>query len=168
MEKSDLIALLSVCVAALAAIYARWAVTLAKNTNAIAVQSELKPRRLSVFAALKKFLHYCSTYSTMQTLKKINSTNKLVAEIDSFKWEIDQHGPLDMPEVEEIIKNAFSQAWQLQRLLDRLKGQDAKPIDKGFENAEANLDNIIEWFADQEKGLKDTFEPYLRITQQNL
>ena len=152
MERSDLIALLSVCIAALAALYARWAAAQAKNANAIAVQAELKPRRLSVFATLKDFLHFCSTYSTMQTLKMVNGTNELVAKIDSFKWEVEQHGPLDIPEVDDIIKNASSRAWQLQRLLDRLKGPGAKPIDKGFENAEDNLDNIIEWFAAQEKG----------------
>jgi hypothetical protein len=163
MERSDLISLLSVCFAALSALYARWAATQAKNANAIAVSAELKTHRLSVFATLKEFLHFCSIYSTMQ---KVNGTRDLVAKIDSFKWEVEQHGPLDMPEVDDIIKNASSKAWQLQRLLDRLKGPGAKPVDNGFEDAEANLDKVIEWFATQEKGLKGTFEPYLRLTQQ--
>ena len=166
MERSDLIALLSACFAALAALYARWAAIQSRKANAITVKAELKPRRLAVFASLKEFLHFCSTYSTMQFLKMVNGTRELTAKIDTFKWEVVKHGPLDMPEVEVIIEDATKKAWQLQRLLDRLKGPDAKPVDKGFESAEDNLDNIIDWFAAKEKGLKDTFEQYLRITQQ--
>jgi hypothetical protein len=165
MERCDLIALLSACFAALAALYARWAAIQACKANALTVQAELKPRRLAVFASLKDFLHFCSTYSTMQSLKMVPDTRELVEKIHTFKWEVEQHGPLDMPAVDDIIKDAPKKAWQLQRLLDRLKGPDAKPVDKGFERAEDNLNNIIEWFAAREKGLKDTFEPYLRITQ---
>lgn len=166
MERSELIALLSVCFAALAALYARWAVTQARRANAIAVQAELKPRCLSVLASVKNFLHFCSTYTTMLSLKMVQGTRDLTAKIDTFKWEVEQHGPLDMPEVENLIENARKNAWQLQRLIDRLKGPDAKPVESGYESAEDNLDAIIEWFAAQEKGLKDIFEPYLRITQQ--
>jgi hypothetical protein len=50
--------------------------------------------------------------------------------------------------------------------LDRLKGPNARPLDKEFETAEDNLYAVIDWFAAKEKELKDMFEPYLRITQQ--
>lgn len=166
MERSDLIALLAVCFAALAALYARWAATQVRKANEISIQAELKPRRLSVYASVKDFLHFCSIYKTMQSLKMVQGTRELVAKIDTFIWEVEQHGPLDMPEVENLIENARKRAWQLQRLLDRLTGPDTKPIEKGFESAEDNVDAIIEWFAAQEKELKEMVESYLRITQQ--
>lgn len=166
MERSDLIALLSVCFAALAALYARWAATQARKANLIAIQAELKPRRLFVHASVKDFLHFCSTYITMQSLKTVQGSRDLVVKIDTFNWEVEQHGPLDMPEVENLIETARKKAWQLQRLIDRLEGSDAKPVEKGFETAEDNVDAIIEWFATEEKELKEIFEPYLRITQQ--
>lgn len=166
MEKSDLIALLAVCFAALAALYARWAATQARKANETSIQAELKPRRLSVYASVKDFLHFCSIYKTMQSLQMVRGTRDLGAKIDTFKWEVGQHGPLDMPEVENLIENARKRALRLQRLLDRLAGAGAKPIETEFETAEDNVDAIIEWFAAQEKELKNLFEPYLRITQQ--
>ena len=164
--RSDLIALLSVCFAALAAIYARWSAKQARISNEITIQSELKPRRVSVYASVKEFLHFCSTYKTMQHLKMVQGTNDLTSKIDTFIWEVEQHGPLDMPEVENLVKNSRQKAWQLQRLLDRLTGPNARPLDKEFETAEDNLDAVLDWFGAKEKELKDMFEPYLRITQQ--
>ena len=165
MERSDLVALLAVCFAALAALYARWAATQARKANEISIQAELKPRRLSVYASVKDFLHFCSTYKTMQHLKMVQGTNDLMNEIDTFMWKVEQHGPLDLPEVENLIENARKKAWQLQRLLDRLSGSNAQPLDKGHETAEDNVYAVIDWFAAQEKGLKEMFQPYLRITQ---
>lgn len=101
----------------------------------------------------------------MQHLKMVQGTNDLTNKIDTFIWEVEQHGPLDMPEVENLVENARKKAWQLQRLLDRLTGPNARPLDKKFETAEDNLDAVIDWFASNEKELKDMFEPYLRITQ---
>ncbi len=166
MDSSDLIAMIAVCFAALAAFYARWAATQARKANEIAIQAELKPRRLAVYESVTKFLHFCSTYITMQSLKVVQGTRDLVEKIDTFKWEIEQHGPLDMPAVENLIEDAREKAWKLQRLIDRLGGPDAKPVEKGFDTAEDNVDAIIEWFAITEKKLKEKFEPYLRITQQ--
>jgi len=164
--RSDLIALLSVCFAALAAIYARWSAKQARISNEISVKSELKPRRLSVFASMKDFLHFGSTYKTMQHLKMVQGTNDLTAKIETFIWEVEQHGPLDMPEFDELFENARKKAWQLQRLLDRLAGPNAQPLNGEFETAEDNLYAVIDWFAAKEKELKDMFEPYLRIIQQ--
>jgi hypothetical protein len=166
MERGDLIALLAVCFTALAALYARWAATQARKANEISIQAELKPRRLSIYASVKDFLHFCSTYKTMQSLKMVQGTKELVAKIDTFIWEVEQLGPLDLIEVENLIENAQKKAWQLQRLLHRLTGPDAKPIEKGFDSAEDNVDAIIEWFATQEKELKKIFETNLKIIQQ--
>ena len=165
MGSSNLIALLSFFIAVLAAIYARRAITQARNANEISIQAELKPRRLSVYANVKEFLHFCSIYKTMQHLKMVQGTNDLSNKIDTFMWKVEQQGPLDMPEVENLIENARKRALQLQRLLDRLNRPDAKPIEKEFKTAEDNVDAIIEWFAAKKKELKNLFEPYLRITQ---
>lgn len=166
MDRSDLIALLAVCFAALAALYARWAANQARKANEISIQAELKPRRISVYASVKDFLHFCSTYKTMQHLKMVQGTNDLMDKIDTFSWEVEQHGPLDMPEVENLIENARKKAWQLQRLLDRLTVPNAQPLDKRYETVEDNVYAIIEWYAAQEKELKEMVKPYLRITQQ--
>lgn len=96
----------------------------------------------------------------------VQGTNDLMNKIDTFKWEVEQHGTLDMPEVEDLIDKARKKALQLQQLLDRLTGPNAKPLDKGFETAEDNLYDVIDWFALKEKELRETFEPHLRITQQ--
>ena len=95
----------------------------------------------------------------------VKGPNALTDKIDTFIWEVEQHGPLDMPEVENLIENARKKAWQLQRLLDRLTGPNAQPLNKEFETAEDNVYDVIDWFASKEKKLKDIFEPYLRITQ---
>lgn len=166
IESSDLIDLLAICFAALAAIYARWSAMQARISNEITIQLELKPRRVSVYTTVKDFLHFCSTYKTMQHLKMVQGTNALMDKIDTFIWEVEQHGPLDMPEIENFIENARKKAWQLQRLLDRLTAPNAQPLEKEFETAEDNLYDVIDWFAANEKGLKEMFEPYLRITQQ--
>ena len=165
MTRSDLIALLSVCFAFLTALYARWTVNQARIANQIAIESELKPRRLAVFAIIKKFLHFCSTYKTMQHLKKVQGTNDLTDEIDTFKWEVEQHGPLDMPEIENLVETSKKKAWQLQRFLDQLPGPNAQPLDNEYETVEDNLYEVIDWFGEREKELKELFEPYLRITQ---
>jgi hypothetical protein len=165
LGRSDLIALASVCIASLAAIYARRSAQQARISNEITIQTELKPRRIAVYASVKDYLHFCSTYKTMQHLKMVQGTNGLLDEIDTFKWEVEQHGPLDMPDVENLIEESKKKAVQLQRLLDRLTGLNAQPLDKKFETAEDNLCDVIDWFASKEKDLKKTFEPYLRITQ---
>ncbi|MFH1700385.1 MAG: hypothetical protein ABIE07_07325 [Candidatus Zixiibacteriota bacterium] len=96
----------------------------------------------------------------------VQGTQDLSARTDAFKWEVKQHGPLDIPEIETLAKDARTKAAQLQRLLDRSSGPDAKPIEPGYKTAEDNIDAIIEWFASREKELETLFEPYLRITQQ--
>ena len=164
IERSDLIALISALLAALAALYARWSVNQARRSNEIAMMAEQKPRRLSVYASLRDFLHFCSTYRTMQCMKMVEGTHDLVARIDSFKWEIKQHGPLDMPEIVTLAEDARANAWQLQRLLDSLPGLDARRIEQVSETTDNDIAAILEWFATKEKMLEGLFEPYLRIT----
>ena len=102
----------------------------------------------------------------MLSLKMVKGTSDLVAKIDTFKWEVEKHGPLDMPDVEVLIENSCKKALQIQRLLDRMEGPDPKPLDQKFETAKDNLYDVTDWFAAKEKELREIFEPYLRITQQ--
>lgn len=164
METSDLISSLAILVAAVSAVYTRAAFIQMRKANNIAVRKELKPHRLAVYNTTKDFLHYCATYRTMQFVKMITGTNNLSTRIEEFKWEIDQYGPLAMPEVENKIENIIKNAWQLQRILDRLAGADSKPLNSAYNSAEENLDVLIDWFASEEKDLRKLFEKFLRIT----
>jgi hypothetical protein len=158
MEISDWISLIAICVALLSAFYARHGVKESCRANKIAIHNNLRPHRLAVYNSVKTFLKYCSTYTTLQSLKIVEGTRDLVAKIDEVKWEIDQHGQLSMPEVEKKFEEIKSKAWQLQRVLDRLSGPDPKPIDSNYPTAEDNLDGLIEWFSSQEKEIRTVFE----------
>ena len=81
--------------------------------------------------------------------------------IESFKWEIGQQGPLTLPTVESKIKEFQNKAWQMQRLLDRLAAGQDNPVDRTFQTGKDNLDALVDWFANEEKALKATFQPYL-------
>ena len=100
----------------------------------------------------------------MQFEKMVTGTNDLITRIEEFKWEIDQYGPLAMSEVEQKIENIIKSAWKLQRVLDRLAGTDPKPLDSAYNSAEDNLDDLIFWFASEEKDLRRLFEKFLLIT----
>jgi hypothetical protein len=162
---SDLIALAAIGVALLSALYARRAAGHAQRANEIAVQIALRPSRLALFTSIVEFLHFCSTYRTLQSIGQVKGSADLVTRLDRFKWEIAQHGPIEMPKVEDLIQETNNKAWQLQRLSDRLGGPDPKPLDSAFPTAEENLDGLMDWFALQEKGVPTLFEPYLKITQ---
>jgi hypothetical protein len=155
--------LMSLIISAWASGYAGKAAQQARKANEIAITAELKPRRLSVYASMKSFLHFCSTYRTIHCVGEVKGTCELVAKMDAFKWEIEQHGPLDMPEVEKLAVEAVSKAWQLQRLYDRQTVLDVKPCDSKYPTAEDNIFAILYWFATREKELGSLFEPYLRI-----
>jgi hypothetical protein len=100
----------------------------------------------------------------MQCLKKVEGTRDLVTRIESFKWEIYQHWPLDMPKVQEEIEKALKNAWQLQRCLDRLTGSDPRPLDSAYHTAEDKVDGLIDWFGSEEKRMRELFDPYLQVT----
>ncbi len=65
-----------------------------------------------------------------------------------------------MPDMEKIIHNSKRKAWQLQRLFDRMAIPNAKPEERGYESAEDNVDDIIDWFAEKEKELLEIFKIY--------
>lgn len=166
MQTSDIIALLSICVAGLSALYARNAATHARQSNRITVQNALRPDRLAVFAVLIDFLHFCSTYRTLQSVGNVKGTNDLITRLDRFKWEVAQHGPLDMPEVEKVIEETKAKAGQLQRSLNRLGDPSDHGTDPEYFAEEDKLHGILDWFSSQEKQAPSIFESYLKITQQ--
>lgn len=165
MENSDLIALAAFVVGVLSAIYARRAERHAQRANAITVQNALHPHRLAVFTALVDFLHFCSTYRTLQFLGNAKGTNELMTRLDRFKWEMAQHGPLDMPEVEKITQESKTKASLLQRSLDRLGDPSDRRADPEYFAEEDKMHELLDWFASQEKQAPSVFEPYLKITQ---
>ena len=166
MENSDLITLAAVGVAILAAIYARRAARHAQRANAITVHNALHPHRLAVFTALVEFLHFCSTYRTLQSVGNVKGTNDLMTRLDRFKWEVAQHGPLDMPEVEKVTKETTTKACQLQRSLGQLGEPSDSRADAEYFAEEDRMHELLDWFASQEKQAPSVFEPYLKITQQ--
>src|SRR3972149_722439 len=139
MQTSDLIALAAVLAALLSALYARHARDTARRANDIAIHQNLRP----VGAA--------------------NGTRYLVAQIDSFKWEIDHHGPLAMPDVESKASDLEKRAWRLQRLLDRIAGGQNNPHDPGYATAEDNVHGLVDWFANEHRDLRKLFQPYLGV-----
>jgi hypothetical protein len=108
-----------------------------------------------------QFSHYCSTYWTLYHLGAVKKARDLVARIDTFKWEIEQHGHLDMPDVEDKEKELISNAWNMQRLIDRIAGGQNKPVDRTYATAEENIQGVVEWFANENHELKTLFRPYL-------
>jgi hypothetical protein len=158
---SDKITLLVVCITALSAEYARQAATQACKANDIALQSAFRAERLSVFRSFGDFLNYCSTYNTMLSVKMVDGTRALSERIGEFKWEIRQHGPLRMPNVEDLIKTAIVNANNLQRLLDRSTAPNPKPIDSASTDVDENIDKLVDWFSEQEKHLQTVFDPYI-------
>ncbi|MDL1976424.1 MAG: hypothetical protein LWX55_16980, partial [Deltaproteobacteria bacterium] len=161
-----LIALAAFGVAILSAIYAHRAASHARRANEITVKNALHPHRLAVFTALVEFLHFCSTYRTLQSVGKVKGTNDLITRLDRFKWEVAQRGPLDMAEVEKMIEAAEAHAWQLQRSLGRLGEPTDHRADEEYFAEEDKLHKVLDWFASQEKEAPSIFEPYLKITQQ--
>jgi hypothetical protein len=161
MQNSDLIALGAMAVAGLSALYARHARDASRRANEIAVHFHLRPLRLAVYQSMKQFVHYCSTYRTLQCIGNVNGTRELVDQIENFKWEIEQHGPLDIPVIEEKVSELQKKGWQLQRVLDRIAGVQNTPADRAYDTAEENVDGLIDWFANEHRTLKVLFRPYL-------
>lgn len=161
MQTSDLIAFTAVLAALLSALYARHARDTARRANDIAVHQNLRPLRLAVYQSMRQFSHFCSTYHTLLHVGAVNGTRDLVAQIDSFKWEIDQHGPLAMPEVERRASEFEKKGWQLQRVLDRIAEGQNNPDDRAYATAEENVDGLVDWFANEHRELRKLFQPYL-------
>lgn len=161
MSSSDFLAIAALLVACLAAFYARGARDEARKANQIALQSNRRPLRLAVFQAMAQYSHYCSTYLTLHHMKVVNGTRDLVERIDSFKWEIEQHGHLDMPDVETKVQEFIGKAWNMQRLLDRIDGGQLQSMDPAYPTAKEHLESLVDWFAQERRELKTLFGPYL-------
>ena len=80
---------------------------------------------------------------------------------DSFLSEFEAFGPLGMPEVKEKMVELLNKAVQLQRLLDRSKSIDPKPLDSKYASLEDNIDAIVDWFAEEKNSLPSLFNKYI-------
>ena len=161
MTTSDWLAGAALLASLLSALYSRHANAMAKRANAAGLHWQQRPLRVEVFRAMWQFADYCSTYYTLFHAKAVNGTRDLVSLIDAFKWEMIQHGPLEMPEVEKLQAQMISSAWNMQRLIDRIAGGHPETMNSAFESAEDHLQSLIEWFAAERGGLKETFGQYL-------
>lgn len=149
------ISLLSCLIAFLSAYYAR-------KTRDLTMHNDLKPARLAIYNTLRDFADYCCKYYTLQCVQAVKGTNDLTNRIAELKWEIDSYGPLRMEDVELKAKEFQAAAWQLQRVLDRLDGNDRRPLDRKYENIEDNLHGITDWLGKEKEELKLIFEKYLK------
>lgn len=161
LSLTDAIAGAAFLVAILSAMYARGARLAADRANEISTRESLRPLRLQVYRAMFQFAHYCSTYWTLYHLQQVNGTRELTERIDNFKWEVEQHGHLGMPEVDERVRQFVNSAWKMQRLIDRISGGQNNPHDPPYASADDNLHGLIEWFAKEQRELKQLFAPYL-------
>ena len=159
-----MVSLLVCVISLLSACYARKSREIARGAIDISVHQNLRPLRIAVYIIMSEYARYCSTYSTLQHLKVVEGTNDLVEHIENLKWEVDQHGPLSMPDVEAKYSEFINKGWQLQRVLDRLTaGHDNGPLDIQFETLKDNVHSITDWFAQERKDLKKMFSKYLAI-----
>jgi len=158
-----LISLLACLIALVSAYYARKSRDIAVDANKISIHHDLKPARLAVYIRLRDFADYCCKYYTSLCIRSVKGTNELTSKIAELKWDIDNYGPLGMDDIERKAEEFQKKAWQLQRVLDRLDGDDNRPLDKGYEDIEDNLHALTDWFAQEKKDLKQLFEKYLKI-----
>ncbi|MCS3902017.1 hypothetical protein J2T55_000009 [Methylohalomonas lacus] len=161
LSPTDFIALAALLVAVLSTIYSRGARNAAKRANEISTRESRRPLRLQVFQAMHHFSHYCSTYWTLYHMGEVRRSRKLAARIDTFKWEIEQHGHLEMPDVEDKAKQFVQNAWKMQRLVDRIDGEKNNSHDRQYSTAEENIEALVDWFAEENRELKSLFQPYL-------
>jgi len=146
---------------ALAAGFAGWAASQALRANVIATKSSLRAERLAIFRTLSDFLHYCSTYCTMLSMKAVDGTRHLSSRTHEFKWETRPVAFLRMPRVQDLVKTAIAKANELQRVLGRSSDPNPKPIDPTCRDVEENIDKLVEWFAEQERNLPTVIDLYM-------
>lgn len=161
---SDVIAAAALFVAGLGTLYSRGARNEAARANAISQRESRRPLRLAVFQAMYQFSHYCSGYWTLYCMGEVKRSRELTSRIDTFKWEIELQGNLDMPEVEAKVQQLISSAWKMQRLVDRIAGKQTEPVDHAFATAEENVQGLVDWFSEESRNLKALFQPYLAAT----
>ena len=162
IKVSDISATIALLISVLSAIYARGQRIAADRANLIAVRESRRPLRLQVFQSMHHFSTYCSKYWTLYHMGEVSRSRELTERIDTFTWEIEQHGHLDMPDVEEKAKAFVNGAWKLQRLVDRIADGQNNPHDREYATAEENVEGLVDWFAKESHELKALFQPYLR------
>ena len=121
----------------------------------------LHPSRKKVYNATRDFLHFCTTYWTKHCQGMVKGTNDLMNKLDYFKDSIKSEGPLNMPDVENNVKEVIKNAWRLQRFIDR--SANLRPPSQDYYDIEDNIHAIVDWFAQQEKDIEKLFEPYLKL-----
>jgi hypothetical protein len=94
ISRADVIAVGALLVGLLSAIYARRQSIEAKATRLAAVKESRRPQRVEVFRLSVAFCAFCGRYYTLYLSRMTKGTRELVAEIESFRWEIEQLGPL--------------------------------------------------------------------------
>lgn len=162
-----LISLLACTIALLSACYSRKSRDIAQKAINISTHQNLRPLRLAVYKLMTEYAEYCTSYRTLQHLKQVVGTNDLVERIEAFLWEIDQYGPLNMPDVESKLLEFKNKSCQLQKAIDRMAGHSKRPLDTQFETLEDNIDNIIDWFAQEYGDIKKMFAKYLEHPKQH-
>ena len=62
-------------------------------------------------------------------------------------------GEKKIRQIEKKIEKILNNAWQLQKLIDRLAGSNPKQVDPAYNTAEDNVDGLVDWFATEKKEL---------------
>lgn len=89
-------------------------------------------------------------------------TRDLVAELESFKWGMEQAAVYEMPDVAAKTKLLESWAWGLQRHIDRL-GRQSDVVRSGTVALadQTKVQELSDSFAIARTTLKTLFVPYL-------
>jgi hypothetical protein len=160
--RADVIALGALLVGCPSAVYARRQSVEATRTRIAATRESRRPQRLEVFRSMVEFCAFCGRYYTMYLMNVPKGTRDLVSEIESFRWQMEQRGPLEMPSVEAETKTLVSMAWRLQRHLNNLGTQSAV-VQTGIADPvnEAAVQELSDEFAAKRVSLQQVFAPYL-------
>jgi hypothetical protein len=161
IKVSDVIAAIALLISVISAIYARGQRAAAERANLIAIRESRRPLRLQVFQSMHHFSNYCSTYWTLYHVGQVTRSRQLTERIETFKWEIEQQGHLDMLDVEETANAFVNGAWKLQRLVDRIAGGQNDSHDREYATAQENVEGLTDWFGKENRELKTLFQPYL-------
>ena len=162
ISRADVIAIGALLVGLLSAIYARRQSIEAKTTRLATIKESRRPQRVEVFRLTIAFCAFCGRFYTLYLSQMTKGTRDLVVEIESYRWEIEQLGPLEMPEVESEIKNLQAMAWNLQRNLDRLSKQATVAQSAiAASSAVTAIEQLVDSFSEKRESLRKIFAPYL-------
>jgi hypothetical protein len=125
--------------------------------------AELRPHRLNARNALLEFADFCLTYPTLHGVAEVNRTRDLTAHIVALQTKIELLGPLSMPELDGLKSAVTATAWNLQRVLDRQRDPEAKPLSSCYATLDENLAALLDWFADIKARIKQQLDPYLDL-----